>query len=93
MSEYEKQQPIAGGGTLLRAEDGTLYFIPHEKLEPFKLPEKTADPVEQLLFEEKEDIHIVSALPAPFARRLGLLAGDDDPTVVVANIGSIRRRF
>lgn len=83
-----------GGGTILRGDDGELYFIPQDALEAFRLDDKRSAAVEETIGAVRgrgDSGELLSTLPAPVGRRLGLLASDNEPTQVAVNIGAMRR--
>lgn len=87
---YDKEQVQESEGTLLRAPNGALYFIPYDKLDAFQIPEDKAFLAEKLLFHQN-DLHLISTLRGPVVRdSLGLRAGNETTTVVV-DLSAIRR--
>lgn len=78
------------GGTLIRGADGALYFVPDEKLEAFRVPDRTAHAARDQL-GDKGQTQILGTLSGDVVQnKLGLRA-DDNTTVSVVNIAAIRR--
>jgi hypothetical protein len=76
------------GGTILRGADGALYLIPDDKLRPFRLPESKAAALRAAIGKSRA----VDVLPNRTAKRIGLVTGDDDPTLIVIDVGALRQR-
>ena len=47
-------------GTLLRRQDGTLYFIPEEQLEAYRVPDEARERAEQMLEEQAGEVQAYS---------------------------------
>lgn len=77
-------------GTLIRGADGNIYFIPDDKLEAFKVPERRAKVAEKLFFSE-DNLNLVANVRGDVVKdKLGLVAADTT-TINVVNLGSIRQ--
>ena len=91
----EQSERSGPGGTLIRGADGSLYFVPDEALETFRLPEDKAARTQQVLDREGEAKGISYASPGVYpleggpALATGVMISDAD-TATVASLGSYR---
>ena len=76
-------------GTIIRGADGSLYYIPDRRLPAFRLPEAKAATLRSAISGDEP----IKAVPNRILKRIGLVAGDDDETVVVLSLGAIRRLY
>jgi len=76
-----------GGGTLIRAPDGSLYLIPDEKLKAFAVPEKVAREVQAKLFNGDTDL-ICGTVRGKLAKIF--MPSESTATSTVLNLAALR---
>jgi hypothetical protein len=80
------------GGTLIHGTAGDMYYIPDQKLTPYKVPEEQAEKIMRALHGSPAADYqsVLGQIRPSLARKLGLI-GPDDETVICTVVGAFRQ--